>query len=276
MLKFKKRRIIPEKFLQAIGIGRKRAQRAPKIDFADVLNASDGDWHATLKDDPERAAQWVESAAVYGDIDAQLTYAQILRDGRGTRCDVDAAFRWFSVAANSGRGDALNMLGRCYETGLGTPVDVPRAAELYAQAAAAGDAWGQFNLANLLLDGTAIARDHDRAFALLQSAAATGHVKSYNMLGLCFEHGWGCVRDPQTAIEWYRRAAVAGDFRGHFSLGCMLATAGDPEGAYEAFAATVEATPPHLCAELADGLAAHPDTRVSQLAEQARLRASPG
>ncbi len=241
-------------------------------EYAEVINASHQQWQDVLNGPPERAARWMETAAKYGDIDAQLKWAQMLNDGRGVASDPAAAFRWFAIAARSERADALNLLARCHETGLGVSIDWPKAAEIYRKASDKNSAWAQFNLACMLLDGRGAARDPDQAFTLLMAAAAQDHVKSFNMIGMCYEHGWGCAFDPVSALQWYRRSAERGDFRGQFSLARALVAQGSIDDARHWFEMAAASTPPHLCDELATALRGFDDARIRQIAKAVEAR----
>ena len=99
---------------------------------------------------PSEAARLLKAAALYGLVEAQTLFGQMLLDGHGVARDQAAAANWFAIAAGAGHPPACNMLGRCSERGWGLPVDLPRAAACYRQAAEAGLDWGQYNLASLL------------------------------------------------------------------------------------------------------------------------------
>jgi hypothetical protein len=159
---------------------RKRRNRktGETIYLSQLEKLSKEEWDSILSKDPGEAARWIYSAATYGNIDAQLHWAQMLLDGIGTERDPEGAFRWFGIAARSKRADAINMLGRCHELGWGTPVDFGKAAEHYQEAAAKSSDWARFNLGCLLLEGKGVGRNVDEAFRLFRSAVEQGHVKS--------------------------------------------------------------------------------------------------
>lgn len=174
------------------------------------------------------AAGWIEAAALFGLVEAQVLLGQMQLNGTGgVACDPKLAFGWFSSAAAASYPPGLNMAGRCHELGRGTQPDPARAAALYRQAAEAGLDWAQFNLANLLLRGAGVPRDWEQALCWYRAAASQDHAKSMNMLGRFFENGWGSVpSNLAVAMRWYRRAAERGDFRGQFNLGSLLAQHG--------------------------------------------------
>ena len=165
---------------------------------------------------------WIEAAALYGLVEAQVLLGQVLLD----RGDAARALPWFKAAAGAGYAPARNMVGRCFEMGWGVEPDLAEAARHYRQAAELGLDWGQFNLANLLLYGLGAPRDRSEAFRWYMCAAQQGHAKAMNMLARFHEEGWDRLRDPEQAAVWYRRAADAGDFRGQYNLATLLAEQG--------------------------------------------------
>lgn len=189
-------------------------------------------------------ADWIEAAATYGLVEAQLQFGQALLDS-----DPALALRWFRAAAGAGYAPALNMVGRCLEKGWGADIDLTNAARHYRMAADRGLDWGQFNLANMLLYGLGVARDRVSAFEWYERAAAQGHAKAMNMLARCHEEGWDRPRDPDAALRWYRRAAQGGDYRGQFNLGTLLSQHGDGVEALAWFEAALAAGDADFVAE---------------------------
>ncbi len=246
---------------------RTRQARPAPLYYSDLRGLTDDEWRMALSESPEKAARVVYAAAVYGNIDAQLYWAQMLLDGYAERADHDAAFRWFEIAAKSRRPDAVNMLGRCYERGWGVPIDLAKAAACYRDAAAQGHDWAQFNLACLMMEGLGTARDPNAAFQLFNKAAQQNLVKSFHMVGQCHEHGIGCVRDFAEATRWYRRSAEGGDFRGQFRYGLLLFDAGRIEDAVAWVQMSIENCPAPLRPTLAAELRSHPAPRLRQLAD---------
>lgn len=255
--------------------GKRQQQPAGEtVTVGRLQNLSEEDWQAALSKSPAEAARFVQAAATYGYVDAQLNWAQMQLDGYGTRRDPEAAFRWFGIAALSKRGDAINMLGRCHELGWGTPVDHAKAVECYREAADKSYDWAQYNLGCRLLDGKDTGRDPDEAFKLFNKAVAQGHMKSLNMLGRCYENGWGCPQDMAEAVRWYRRSAEEGDFRGQYRYGQLLLDGGLLDEAVPLLRLAIDNTPAAMCGDIANALTNHPDPRIGEIAGHARARAS--
>lgn len=256
------------------GKRRQKQSSSEPIYLGQLQSLSDEEWKTALTKSPEEAARWVHAAATYGDIDAQLNWAQMQLDGYGTKRDPEAAFRWFGIAALSKRADAINMVGRCHELGWGTPIDYAKAVDCYRDAAEKSYDWAQYNLGCRLLDGRDVGRGPDEAFALFTRAVAQGHVKSLNMLGRCYENGWGCPQDLAEAVRWYRRSAEEGDFRGQYRYGQLLLDRGLLDEAVPLLRLAVDNTPADMCREIAVALLQHPAPQVQEIAAHARQRAS--
>lgn len=256
--------------------GRQRQKQSPSEALypSQLQNLSDDEWKAALTKSPAEAARWMHAAATYGNIDAQLNWAQMHLDGYGTKRDPEAAFRWFGIAALSKRADAINMLGRCHELGWGTPIDYAKAVACYRDAANKSYDWAQYNLGCRLLDGRDVGHDPDMAFALFTRAVAQGHVKSLNMLGRCYEHGWGCPQDIAEATQWYRRSADEGDFRGQYRYGQLLLDRGLLDEAVPLLRLAVDNTPVDMCGDIASALLEHPEPGIQEIGARAQARAS--
>lgn len=259
--------------------GKRQRQEPPAEDLAEfgrLQRMSEEEWQAALIENPHEAARWVYAAAVYGRVDAQMSWGHMLLNGYGIERDPERAFRWFGIAAQSRRADTINMVGRCHELGWGVPVDLARAAACYREAAEKSYDWGQFNLASLMLEGKGVARDPDTAFDLFMKAAAQGHAKSMNMIGGFYEHGLGRPASMEIARDWYRRAAEGGDFRGRYRYGLLLAADGSPENALPLIRQAIDAAPADFCRDVALQLADHPHPDLRELAAHAQARAEAG
>lgn len=265
------RRLIPFRLL-----GRRRQKQSHRepVYLSQLQNFSDEEWQAALTKSPAEAARFVHAAATYGNIDAQLHWAQMQLDGYGTKRDPEAAFRWFGIAALSKRADAVNMLGRCHELGWGTPIDYAKAVDCYRAAAEKSYDWAQYNLGCRLLDGKDVGRDPGTAFELFTKAVAQGHMKSLNMLGRCYENGWGCKQDMVEAVRWYRRSADEGDFRGQYRYGQLLLDRGLLDEAVPLLRLAVDTTPVEMCGDIAAALMQHPEPRLREIGAIAQARAA--
>jgi TPR repeat protein len=230
------------------------------------------DLRAVLSGDPAKAAPWLESAARYGVVEAQLRLGQMQLDGTGLPRDEASALAWFMRAAGKGSPEAMNMVGRCHENGWGVVADPAAAARWYRRSAEAGHDWGQYNLAHLLFDGRGLAQDLAAAVGWYRRAADQGHSRAMNLLGRCLEEGWGVARNATEARTWYRRSAEAGYFRGQYNHATCLAVRGDLDEALTWFEAACRAASPESLGAMARELEHQADPRLSALGRRHRVR----
>jgi TPR repeat protein len=223
-----------------------------------------------LSNGPAQVAPWLETAAIYGSVRAQVALGQILLDGDGVPKDPERALGWFVRAAQAGSPEGMNMAGRCLENGWGGAVDLVAAAQWYRQAAARGYDWGEYNYANMLFDGRGVARDLEGAFEGYRRAAAQGHARAMNLLARCLEEGWGVRRDSAQARAWYRRAAEGGYFRARFNYASLLAADGEVAAALPLFRSALQAATPESAEAMRGLLALHPDPLIAALATPGR------
>jgi uncharacterized protein len=243
--------------------------RPKSADFADLRAASGDDLRALVEKSPQIGARLVESAAKYGLLSAQLTWARMLLHGHGVPIDKEEACRWFAVAAETGDPDALNMLGRCHDFGWGVPVNPRNAAVYYRQAARKNFASAQYNLGQLLLAGNSGATERREGLGWHLVAAKAGHAKSMNVIGRFCEEGWEMPKSVDNAMGWYRKAAETGDYWGQFNLGRILADDGDIEQALGWLARSIEEGNEEFLASVIPALIQHHDPAIRALGEAA-------
>jgi TPR repeat protein len=239
------------------------------------LRAMDaGELRALLAGDPAKAAPFIESAARYGIVEAQVRLAQMRLDGTGVPRDEADALAWFTRAAEAGSAEAMNMVGRCFENGWGAARDLANAATWYRRAAEAGCDWGQYNLGNLLFDGRGVPCDRRAALALYLKAAEQGHGRAMNLAARCLEEGWGAPRDRAASLAWYRRGAEAGYFRAQFNWATILAAHGEMALAIEWFEKALAGATPDSRSAMAGALARQGDPRLAAVAEAAMAQSA--
>lgn len=242
---------------------RRRQPTTARRRFSDLMALSPEQRHAVFASADR--AEWIDTAARYGLVEAQVLLAQIHLD----RGDSELALRWFRAAAGAGHAPAVNMVGRCLENGWGTSPNPAEAARHYRTAAEQGLDWGQFNLANMLLYGLGIARDRVSAFEWYGRAARQGHAKAMNMLARFHEEGWDRPRNPDEAVYWYRRSAEGGDYRGQFNLGTVLSQQGRGSEALAWFEAAIAVGDPDFLTEASAKLIGSADPAHRALGQRA-------
>jgi TPR repeat protein len=229
-----------------------------------------------LTGDPAEAAPWIESAARYGLVEAQMRLGQMRLDGVGVAKDEAAALDWFTRAARQGEPKSMNMVGRCFENGWGAPVDLVAAAAWYRRSAEAGYDWGEYNYANMLFDGRGVPQDLEQAAMWYRRAAEQGHARAMNLLARCHEEAWGVARDGREAYAWYRRSAESGYFRAEYNFGALLAGQGRMEEALGWLEKACRGATPESLHGMVDALVRHEDPRLTELGRRmARALAAP-
>ena len=249
----------PERFAAAAEAERhyRRMWRLRRMD--------EGQLKALLSGPAADTVQWIESAARYGVLPAQVRLGQMLLDGSGRPRDEAAALAWFEKGARGGSAEAMNMAGRCYENGWGAPADLEAAARWYRLSAEAGCDWGEYNYANLLFDGRGVVRDLAAAVLWYDRSAKQGHARAMNLLARCCEEGWGVESNPNLAAQWYRRSAEGGYFRAQFNWATLLAAQGRTEEALAWFEKALSAATPDSLPAMTRALAERDEPSLAQL-----------
>jgi TPR repeat protein len=246
--------------------------RPKEGDFADLREVSSEELQALVEKSPQIGARLVESAAKYGLLTAQMTWARMLLHGRGVPMDQESACHWFSVAAETGDPEAINMVGRCHELGWGAPAN-PRYAEVhYRQAARKNYAWAQYNLGQLLLSGEPTPAKRREGLGWHLVAAKAGHAKSMNVVGRFCEQGWEMPKSIDNALGWFRKSAEAGDSWGQFNLGRILANDGDIGEALVWLRRAIDEGSPEFAAGIVPALAEHADPAIRALSAEISAR----
>jgi uncharacterized protein len=239
---------------------------ARRIGFAELRMEGGNALRRGLAGSPEEVGRWLETAARFGLVEAQVLFGQVLLDGNGVTPDATTAFSWFRIAAEAGYAPGMNMTGRCLEKAWGVGSDLSAAARWYRRAAEASLDWAQYNLANLLLRGRGVAKDRRQALSWFLKAAHQGHAKSMNLVGRFLEEGWEVPPDREAAFTWYRRAAEGGDFRGQFNLAAQLASWGRDAEAVEWFDQAAHSGTPEFLVTMAQWLRQQPNQAMQAIA----------
>lgn len=249
---------------------------ADPVYYTSLVKLSVDDLRAELAAGPEDAARIAYAAAVGGSHAAQVTYAQMLLDGRGVPQDLPAAFRWFGIAAGGGDIDGVNMLGRCHELGWGTAINLDEARACYQRAAAKNHPWAQFNLATMLLRDEGTPGAVATALTLLVRSARQGNAKAMNMIGRYRELGWSGPVNIPSAIRWYRRAAEGGCFRGAAHSARFLLEQGRINESLSWYRQSADWAPVDFCRDLAAYLFKSQHAELHAIARLALRRAAEG
>ncbi|KAH7036081.1 hypothetical protein BKA57DRAFT_475479 [Linnemannia elongata] len=109
-------------------------------------------------------------------------------------------------------GDATAQISiaELYKEGEEVPQDYERAMEWYIQAANQGDPTAQWNIGSLFHHGLGVSKDFLKAMAWYRKAARQGYAGAQYSIARMFEYGQGVPKDESKAVEWYFKAAENG------------------------------------------------------------------
>ena len=93
-----------------------------------------------------KAAEWIEKAALEGDINAQYALGNFYILGRGVDQNISEAFEWYLKAALQGHAVAQFNLGEMYDQGVGVDQNSREAFGWHIKAAQQGYKEAQFNV----------------------------------------------------------------------------------------------------------------------------------
>lgn len=203
---------------------------------------------------PALAAQWLERAALQGNVYAQQKLGDLYAQGLGVEKNPRLAADWWEKAAVRGNLRAQTSLGLAYWHGDGIAQDTGRAAYWLKRAATGGDAQAQFELSQLYRSGAAkpeadegadtwLARSASQGYEeavrfghwledfgyqveeyfhptspRLKKLAEDGDAEAQYQLALRYESGNGEQRDGARAVQWYLRAARQGHRKAMLAL----------------------------------------------------------
>ena len=203
---------------------------------------------------PALAAQWLERAALQGNVYAQQKLGDLYAQGLGVAKNPRLAADWWEKAAVRGSVRAQASLGLAYWHGEGVAQDYGRAAYWLKRAAVGGDAQAQFELSQLYRSGAAqpeagegadtwLSRSASQGYEeavrfghwledfgyqveeyfhptspRLKKLAADGDAEAQYQLALRYETGNGEPRDGARAVQWYTRAALQGHRKAMLAL----------------------------------------------------------
>lgn len=212
--------------------------------------------------DRDESAAWLSRAAEAGNLRALKNLAASSALDGSPEGKVRAA-KLYSKAADLGDADSMCVLASMHRNGDGVPMDKLAAAELYRKAADLGDSEAQYDLAFMLDSGEGVPQDRAEAERLFRlsaeqgdtdaclciggilyergeyaeaegyftSAALKGDVKAAYNLGLMYSEGTLGEPDMGKAAEWFESAAEQGFPYAQTSLGGILYSSGDTDGA---------------------------------------------
>ena len=161
--------------------------------------------------DYDKAMEWYQKAAEFGDPDGMCRAGVMYQTGRGVSKDYEKAMEWYLKATELGSSDAMDHIGTLYECGLGVPQDDSKAMEWYLKAAELGDAWAMYHIAYMYCYAEGIDEDYEKAMEWYLKAAELGNTWAMNRIGDMYRVGKGVGQDYEKAMDWYLEAAALSD-----------------------------------------------------------------
>jgi localization factor PodJL len=153
----------------------------------------------------------VTALAKAGNAKAQLILGLKLLNGAGVAMNIEKAAGWLERAAIRGQPVAQETIGVLYQTGTGVIANMPRAIRWYEAAAQRGNVKAMANLAKVHAGGGSERMDFSKAAQWFARAAGFGDVDAEFDLAILYERGEGVPHSPAVAYKWYAIAAAQGD-----------------------------------------------------------------
>jgi TPR repeat protein len=162
---------------------------------------------------PNRPAEKpsVTALAAAGNAEAQLILGLKLLNGAGVAMNIEKAAGWLERAAIRGQPIAQETIGVLYQTGTGVVADMSKAIRWYEAAARQGNVKAMANLGKVHAGGSSEGTDFAKAAQWFARAAGFGDVDAQFDLAVLYERGDGVPRSPADAYRWYAIAAAQGD-----------------------------------------------------------------
>lgn len=177
------------------------------------LFADDNDTRVQVIDSGYREKtelDYLREAADFGNVNAQFTLAQELKNGDEDQKNEKLAVEYYQKAADQGHLFALCLLGLCYQNGTGTTQDYRKAVDCYQKAADAGFPFGMACLGESYCEGRGLDKDPAQGVEWYRRGMELGDAVCTAQLADCYDFGTGVARDLPTALELYQKCMDAG------------------------------------------------------------------
>ncbi|MCA9801334.1 MAG: SEL1-like repeat protein [Cyanobacteria bacterium HKST-UBA02] len=162
--------------------------------------------------DFETAVRWFSMAADQGNTVAMRCLSSAYDSGNGVKEDPQEALSWMQTAAELNDPEAIFWIGRWHSEGSHTlKRDRKAAFRYFRKAAELGSINAHFELAMHYLLGEGVAINYDSGLRHLNQAAEDGHRGAIYQLGLIHALGQGVPRDEKRALELITSAAKKGE-----------------------------------------------------------------
>ncbi|KAF9150747.1 hypothetical protein BG015_007435 [Linnemannia schmuckeri] len=171
------------------------------------LNKRNPAYYPSTKDRPTslaRAPQLAQSSD--NSSSSKYQHKEVRRLPHGQAEDIIDIF----TRAILGDASAQISIAELYKEGEEVPQDYERAMEWYMRAAIQGDPTAQWNIGSLFQHGLGVGEDFLKAMVWYRKAARQGYAGAQYSIARMFEYGQGMLKDENKAMEWYFKAAENG------------------------------------------------------------------
>lgn len=180
-----------------------------------------------LKEDLEKAGNWLEKAAKLGNPIGMLQLAFLYLEPDFSKADDHEAYLWTLKSAATGYRDAEYQLAYFFWRGIGTDENQDKAVFLFKKAADAGHVEACATLFHIYAElgfedehGNEVINP-EKGFLYAKKGADLGDHECIMDLAWCYYKGIGTEKDAEKAREWYEKAWNQGDAMAGSALGSM-------------------------------------------------------
>jgi TPR repeat protein len=168
--------------------------------------------------------------AAAGDLESQVTLADLYAKGITAPSDFKAAYYWYSLAGGSGNTYGQLMAGVICQLGLLGQPDAEEAGRWFLAARNQEDRPRSMRrVAQFFDEKTNPSYDVAEAYRWYEQAAYAGDAESQITLGDWYAQGDKLTRNILSAIKWYGKGAAQGSAYAQYSLAVIYLQDNNPE-----------------------------------------------
>lgn len=171
--------------------------------------------------DEKKGIEWVRKGAIENNCEAQCLIGRYYFEGvYGLSKSYDKARMWFEKAYNSGSIEATILIGIMYLEGDGVDVDFKKAVIYFKEAVEKGDEEARYLLGLCIFDGNGIERNRIKGLRMIREAANSNVIPAAVFLAKAYSGQKEVVqKDEEETFKWCKKAAELGDMESQYNLG---------------------------------------------------------